>query len=61
MSVVLQARCRIFDPKYRIIRAQFDVDKRKDQFTEYVVTNLLRERGELLDARFYEITFKLLD
>jgi hypothetical protein len=55
MTIVLKARCRIFAPTYRLIRAQFDVEQHKQPFAEYVVVNLLRERGVLEDGRFYQI------
>lgn len=55
MPIIITARCRIFEPTYRIIRAQFDVQQHKEQYGEYIVTNLLRERGDLEDGRTYRI------
>ena len=55
MSIVLKAKCRIFQPNFRIIRAQFDIEEGHENYGEYVVVNLLRERGVLQDARWYRI------
>jgi hypothetical protein len=54
--LLVKARCRIFEPNYRIIRSQFDVEPAKDYFPEYVVMNLMRERGVLLDGKLYWIS-----
>jgi len=54
--IILRVRCHIFEPNYRIIRAQFNVVDGPEGFPEYVMTNLLRERGVPQDGRFYRIT-----
>ena len=55
MAIILKAKCRLFEPNFRIIRAQFDLEQGNEAFGEYVVVNLLRERGVLQDARWYRI------
>jgi len=61
-SVIIKARCRIFEPNYRIIRAQFDLDAvGREAFGEYVLVNILREHGVLQDARWYEVVFNPLN
>lgn len=57
-TVRVDARCRIFEPNYRIIRAQFDLDPHHKEFGEYIVTNLMRERGIPQDEWFYRVTFE---
>lgn len=55
MPIILKARCRLFEPNYRIIRAQFDIEQGRELFPEYIVVNLLRERGLLEDGKTYPI------
>jgi hypothetical protein len=59
MSIVLKARCQLLQPNSRIVRAQFDIiDAGHEEFGEYVLTNLLTERGLLHDGKIYRITIK---
>jgi len=60
MAIILKAKCRIFEPNYRIIRAQFDLERGKEAFGEYIVVNLLRERGVLQDERWYRFIIEPL-
>ncbi len=57
-TIRVETRCRIFEPNYRIIRAQFDLDPHHKEFGEYIVTNLMRERGELQDGWAYRAIFE---
>jgi hypothetical protein len=56
MSIVLRARCQILQPTYRIVRSQFDVVPGSEPFGEYVLMNLMSERGLLQDGKLYRIT-----
>lgn len=58
MPVLLfTARCRIIEPNYRIVKYEFVPDPPfKELFGEYVVMNLMRERGTLTDGRCYWIS-----
>ena len=60
MTIILKARCRLFEANFRIIRSQFDIEPNKELFGEYVVMNLMRERGVLEDGRLYQITIEPL-
>jgi len=43
-------------PSHRIERAHFDVEPASEPLGEYVLMNLVRERGLLLDGKMYRIT-----
>ena len=60
MTIILKARCRLFEANFRIIRSQFDIEPNKELFGEYVVMNLMREHGVLEDGRLYQITIEPL-
>jgi len=60
MPIILKASCRLFEANFRIIRSQFDIEPNKELFGEYVVMNLMRERGVLEDGRLYQITIEPL-
>lgn len=53
--IILRARCHLFQPNYKIIRVQFNVDEGPEGFPEYVMTNLLRTRGVPQDGSMYRI------
>ncbi len=54
--VLFKATCRIVDPNYRIIKTQFELDPDCEDYGEYVVMNLMRERGELQDGVRYQFS-----
>jgi len=58
--IILRARCHLFQPNYTIIRAQFNVAEGPEGFPEYVMTNLLRERGVPQDGNMYRISIEPL-
>ena len=60
MSIILKARCQIFQPNYRIVRSQFNVEPATEQFGEYVLTNLVSERGLIHDGKLYRIKIEPL-
>jgi hypothetical protein len=60
MSIILKAQGQILDPNYKIVRAQFDVEPAVEHFGEYVLTNLVRERGLIHDGKLYRITIEPL-
>jgi hypothetical protein len=60
MSIILRATCHILQPNYRIVRSQFDVVPGHEAFGEYVLMNLMRERGLLHDGKLYRITIEPL-
>ena len=57
---ILRARCSLFAPNYRIIRAQWNVTEGPEGFPEYVMTNLLRERGVPQDGCMYRFIIEPL-
>lgn len=56
MPILLKAKCQIIHPTFRIVKAQFDIPPEFGMFGEYVVLNLMRERGELIDGKRYQIS-----
>jgi len=56
MPIILRARCHVLHPSHRIERAHFDVEPASEPLGEYVLMNLVRERGLLLDGKMYRIT-----
>jgi hypothetical protein len=56
MPMLFKATCRIVQPNFRIVKSQFDIDPEYGMFGEYVVMNLMRERGELNDGKRYQIS-----
>jgi hypothetical protein len=58
MPVVLKARCHILKTDSRIVQSQFDIQPSHEPFGEYVLMNLVRERGLLLDGMIYRITIR---
>lgn len=54
--IPFKATCRIIQPNFRIVKSQFDLDPEFGLFGEYVVMNLMRERGDLQDGRRYQIS-----
>ena len=56
MPIIIKARCHILQPNNRIVRAQFDVVPGGELWGEYILTNLLIDRGLLQDGRVYRIT-----
>lgn len=57
MPIVFKAKCQVIQPKFRIVKYQFDLDPEFGLFGEYVVANLMRERGEMVDGQRYQISF----
>jgi hypothetical protein len=60
MSIILKAKCHIFDPNYRIVRSQFNVEPVTELFGEYILMNLVNDRGLLHDGKPYRITIEPL-
>lgn len=61
MPIVLRARCHILEPNYRIVRAHLDVETPDHApFGEYVLMNILRERGLMHDGKMYRIKIEPL-
>ena len=58
MPIILRARCQILQPNYRIVRSQFDVVPANQSFGEYLLMNLVSERGLLHDGEMYRITIE---
>lgn len=56
MPLLFKATCRIIQPNFRVVQSQFDLEPEYGLFGEYVVMNLMRERGELIDGRVYQIS-----
>lgn len=56
MPILFKAKCQVIKPTFRIMKYQFDLDPEFGLFGEYVVMNLMRERGILLDGRVYWIS-----
>ena len=56
MPIIIKARCEIIQPTFRIIKSKFDIDPEFGMFGEYVMVNLMRERGELIDGKRYQIS-----
>ena len=56
MPMLFKATCRIVQPNFRIVKSQFDLDPEYGLFGEYVVMNLMRERGDLTDGKRYQIS-----
>lgn len=56
MPILFKATCRIIQPNFRIVKSQFDLDPEFGLFGEYVVMNLMRERGELKNGQRYQIS-----
>lgn len=58
MRILYKARCRIVTANNGIIKSQFDIEGLPDQqiLGEYMFQNLLKDRGELFDGRFYQVT-----
>ena len=61
MPILLKARCQIIKPTFRIVKSQFDIDPEHGLYGEYVVVNLMRERGGLIDGKRYEISIRILN
>jgi len=61
MPILLKARCQIIRPTFRIVKSQFDIDPEHGLYGEYVVVNLMRERGDLIDGKRYEISIRILN
>jgi len=61
MPILLKARCQIIKPTFRIVKSQFDIDPEHGLYGEYVVVNLMRERGDLIDGKRYEISIRILN
>jgi len=57
---ILRVRCNLFQPNYRIIRAQWNVIEGPEDFPEYFMSNLLRERGVPQDDRTYRFIIEPL-
>lgn len=57
-SIIVRAKCHLWQPNYRIIKAQFDPAPLKEDFGEMIYTNLMRERGVLEDGAEYEIILR---
>jgi hypothetical protein len=57
--LVFRASCRVVQPNYRIVKSQFDLDPEFGLFGEYIVMNLMRERGEL-QAGWYQFSISPL-
>lgn len=55
--VLFTATCRVVEPNYRIVKTQFDIDPEHEDFGEYLVMNLMRERGVLQDGIRYQCSF----
>jgi hypothetical protein len=55
--ILFKAKCQVIRPTFRIMKYQFDVDPEFGMFGEYVVVNLMRERGEMVDGQRYQISF----
>lgn len=62
MRIIYKARCRIVVANNGIIKSQFDIEGLPDQpsLGEYMLLNLLVDRGPLFDDRFYEVTLNPL-
>ncbi len=58
--MILRARCRIVQAKYWVVQTQFDVEPAHEWVGEYVLFNLMRERGDLIDGARYQIEIKPL-
>jgi len=61
MPILLKAKCQIIKPTFRIVKSQFDIDPEHGLYGEYVVVNLMRERGDLIDGKRYEISIRILN
>jgi len=62
MRILYKARCRIVTANNGIIKSQFDIEGLPEQQSigEYMLQNLLVDRGQLFDGRFYEVTLNPL-
>jgi hypothetical protein len=62
MRIIYKARCRIVKANNGIIKSQFDIEGLPDQQSigEYMLQNLLVDRGPIFDNRFYEVTLNPL-
>jgi hypothetical protein len=60
MPILLKAKCQIIRPTFRIVKSQFDIDPDYGLYGEYVVLNLMRERGDMFDGDRYEISIRSL-
>jgi len=56
MPIMFKAKCQIIKPSFRIMKYQFDLDPEFGLFGEYVVANLMRERGQLVHHERYQIS-----
>ena len=56
MPILLQAKCQIIKPTFRIVKSQFDIEPEHGLYGEYIVVNLMRERGDLFDGSRYQIS-----
>lgn len=56
MPLLFKAKCQVIKPTFRIMKYQFDLDPEHGLFGEYVVMNLMRERGELIHGERYQIS-----
>ena len=57
MSIILKAKCQIIKPNWRIVKYLFhDLEMNDEEYGEYVMLNMLRERGLLEHDRPYRIT-----
>lgn len=57
MRIVLRAKLVMLKPNNGIIKSKFDVESNVPSLGEYVIANLHRERGDLIEGRFYEVSF----
>lgn len=60
MPILLTAKCQIIKPTFRIVKSQFDIDPDYGLYGEYIVVNLMRERGDLCDGCRYQISIRPL-
>lgn len=58
MSIILRARCHLLHSSTKVVRSQFDVEPSGELFGEYVLMNLVHDRGLLHDGKIYRITIE---